>query len=162
MVFLQILDFPFHKFEHEIIGVPWAFKVGVTFWAWWSAEFHGGKHIRCNVGVTLSVSCMYIYIYISIMICACIYIYIYTYIYIHIYIYIYVYLYMILYYIYIYSVYFKYIELHSFMRLITIFHVLSGFSTSTGTGWSCFQLLDVDVVNVVPTITCGKRLHTLW
>ena len=33
MVFLQILDFPFHKFEHEIIGVPWAFKVGVTFWA---------------------------------------------------------------------------------------------------------------------------------
>ena len=29
---LQILDFLFHKFEHEIICVPWAFKVGVTFW----------------------------------------------------------------------------------------------------------------------------------
>ena len=58
MVFLQILDFPFHKFEHEIIGVPWAFKVGVTFWAWWSAEFHGGNYIQCNVGVTSSVSCI--------------------------------------------------------------------------------------------------------
>ena len=56
---LQILDFLFHKFEHEIIGVPWAFKVGVTFWTWWSAEFHGGKHVQCNVGVTSSVSCRY-------------------------------------------------------------------------------------------------------
>ena len=31
---LQI-GFPFYKFEYEIIGVPWAFKV--------SAEFHGGS-----------------------------------------------------------------------------------------------------------------------
>ena len=56
---LQILDFAFkcHKFEHEIICVPRAFKVGVTFWTW-NAEFHGGKHIQCNVGLSSSLSCM--------------------------------------------------------------------------------------------------------
>ena len=37
---LQI-GFPFYKFEYEIIGVPWVFKV--------SAEFHGGKYIQCNL-----------------------------------------------------------------------------------------------------------------